>query len=343
MARTGHSTNMTSGRHRVRQPQSQKLTDKEILELKNYLPEWSAAKRSDKRGIFTAIARVARLFAPKVDQKQWKKRKQVYKTWLFNNKRKKERKDALKYGRKWTPRMVVYQQKCKEVLKRIEDESRVKPGDPGMFKHYQAVVKRVMAGLDDNELEKAKETAEEWSNNCPPPEIQAQVTRKKGPAYMEHFSNEMWMQCGMRVFVMLAWKNEKGEVLFRMHDDNEALGDGDSFMKMKDWEDIEPVWQEYAQEQFSAVARDGGRQVKGGMLFLPDIADTKLEEKKAIVRAFLILHYRICSGKDKAVVPWSAIVQSQDDFVAQTYLPADVDLKEPSKLQNWDTTALLHF
>jgi hypothetical protein len=51
----------------------------------------------------------------------------------------------------------------------------------------------------------------------------------------------------------------------------------------------------------------------------------------------------ICSGKDKAVVPWSAIVQSQDDFVARKYLPADVDLKEPSKLQNWDTTALLNF
>ncbi|KAG1720225.1 uncharacterized protein EDB91DRAFT_1088903 [Suillus paluster] len=51
----------------------------------------------------------------------------------------------------------------------------------------------------------------------------------------------------------------------------------------------------------------------------------------------------ICSGIDKAVVPWSAIVQSQDDFVARKYLPADVDLKEPSKLQNWDTTALLNF
>ena len=36
-------------------------------------------------------------------------------------------------------------------------------------------------------------------------------------------------------------------------------------------------------------------------------------------------------------------MQSQDDFVARTYLPADVDLKEPSKLQHWDTTALLHF
>jgi hypothetical protein len=58
-----------------------------------------------------------------------------------------------------------------------------------------------------------------------------------------------------------------------------------------------------------AGARDGGRQVKGGrkrvrkpafelemdgegMPLLPDITDTKLEEKKAIVRAFLTSHYR---------------------------------------------------
>jgi hypothetical protein len=77
MARSGHSTNTTSGRQRARQPQLQKLTDKEILELKNYLPEWTAAKRSERRAIFTAVARAARLFAPKVDQKQWRKRKQV--------------------------------------------------------------------------------------------------------------------------------------------------------------------------------------------------------------------------------------------------------------------------
>ncbi|KAG2089131.1 uncharacterized protein F5147DRAFT_780728 [Suillus discolor] len=234
--------------------------------------------------------------------------------------------------------MVVYQQKHEEVLKRIEDESGVKPGDPGMFKHYQAAVKRVMAELNDNELEKVKETAEEWSNNCPPPEIQAQVARKKGPAYMEHFLNEMWRQCGMRVFVMSAWKNEKGEVLFGMHDDNEALGDGDSFMKMKDWEDIEPVWQEYAQEQF-AFELEMDRE---GMPFLPDITDTKLEEKKAIVRAFLTSHYRefLVASSDKLFNAWT---QGYDDFVARMYLPADVDLKEPSKLQNWDTTALLHF
>ncbi|KAG2338186.1 hypothetical protein BDR05DRAFT_1004423 [Suillus weaverae] len=99
------------------------------------------------------------------------------------------------------------------------------------------------------------------------------------------------------------------------------------------------------------------------MPLLPDITKTKLEEKKAIVRAFLTSHYcesiivyrhnaqtfvecmdtGFCSGIDKAVVPWSAIAQSQDDFVARKYVPADVDLKEPSKLQHWDTMALLNF
>ncbi|KAG2139101.1 uncharacterized protein EDB93DRAFT_1253169 [Suillus bovinus] len=171
MAKSGHSTRLSPGRHRAHQPQTQKLTETEISELKNYLPEWTSTKRSKKRAVFTAIARAARLFVPKVDQGQWKKRKQMYKTWLFNNKKKKERKDMIKYGRKWMPRMVIYQENQEEVLKRIEDESGAKPGDPGMFKHYQAAVKRVMAELSDDKLEKAKETTKEWSNNCPPPEI----------------------------------------------------------------------------------------------------------------------------------------------------------------------------
>ncbi|KAG2124359.1 hypothetical protein DEU56DRAFT_759716 [Suillus clintonianus] len=82
------------------------MVENEILELKNYLPEWTSAKRNEKPAVFTAIARAARLFAPKVNQAQWKKRKQ-------------ERKDMIKY-RRW-----------EEVLKRIEDKSGAKPGGPG--------------------------------------------------------------------------------------------------------------------------------------------------------------------------------------------------------------------
>jgi hypothetical protein len=85
MARSGHSTNLTSGRHRARQPQTQKLTDDEITELKNYLPEWTSAQRSKKWTVLAAIARAARLFAPKLNQRQWKKRKQVNTFLLHRN------------------------------------------------------------------------------------------------------------------------------------------------------------------------------------------------------------------------------------------------------------------
>ncbi|KAG1751480.1 uncharacterized protein EDB91DRAFT_1078257 [Suillus paluster] len=224
----------------------------------------------------------------------------------------------IKYGRKWTPKMVIYQQNRDDVLKRIKEEYEVKLGGQDMFKHYQATIQKVIEELLDDELEKAKETAEEWSHSIPPPEIQVQVAGKNGPAYMEHFSNEMWRQCGMRVFVLSAWKNEQGQVLFGMHDDNEALGDGDSFMKMKDWEDIELMWQEYAQEQFETM-------------------QMKLKEKKAMMCPGL------CSGINKAVVPWSAIVESEDDFISPMYLLRGIRLKESSKLQNSDATALLNF
>ncbi|KAG1721823.1 uncharacterized protein EDB91DRAFT_1088339 [Suillus paluster] len=322
MARLGDSIHFSDRRHgRCLQPR-QKLMEQEILELKNYLPEWTAAKQHEKPGIFTAIARAARLFSPKLDHGQWKKRKQIYKTRLFKNKKKKETKDMIKYGRKWTPRMVVYQQNRDDVLKRIEAKYRAKPGAPDMFKYYQVTVWKVMEELLDEELEKAKETADEWSNNIPPPEIQVQVASKKGPTYMEHFSNEMWRQCRMRVFVLSAWKNEQGQVLFGMHDDNEALGDADSFMKTKDWEDIEPMWQEYAQAQFTFELDVNGE----GIPSLLDTVQTKLEEKKAI-----------------AVVPWSAIIECEDDFVSPMYLPSGVHLKDPSKLQHSNATALLNF
>lgn len=75
-----------------------------------------------------------------------------------------------------------------------------------------------------------------------------------------------------------------------------------------------------------AGARDGGRQVKGGrkrirkpafelemdgdgMPLLPDITDTKLEEKKAVVRAFLTSHYResIVATSENVLNAWRQV------------------------------------
>jgi hypothetical protein len=137
----------------------------------------------------------------------------MYRTWLYNNMKKKKRKEAIKYGKKWNSRMVVYQQRRDEVMKRIEQQTGAKPGEPGMFKHYQAAIKDVIDEMPEEELERAKQTAEEWSNSYPPPEVQAKTADKKGAAFIEQFAQEMWRQCGMRVFVLSAWRSSEGEVL----------------------------------------------------------------------------------------------------------------------------------
>jgi len=109
--------------------------------------------------------------------------------------------------------MVIYHRHRDEVMQRIEEETGAKPGEKGMFKHYQAAIRDVMDEMPEEEVEKARETAEEWSNRFPPPDVQARTADKKGAEFVEHFAKEMWRQCGMRVFVLSAWKNSEGQVL----------------------------------------------------------------------------------------------------------------------------------
>ncbi|KAG2141445.1 uncharacterized protein EDB93DRAFT_1252586 [Suillus bovinus] len=59
-----------------------------------------------------------------------------------------------------------------------------------------------------------------------------------------------------------------------------------------------------------------------GLPVIPDIEDLSLETKKSLIRTFLTRHYRFCSQKPKASIPWSAI-------------------KDPSKLQLHEADKLL--
>jgi hypothetical protein len=49
-------------------------------------------------------------------------------------------------------------------------------GDKEMIGNYQAALNTILAGMTDEEQQLAEETAEEWTNNAPPPDIQAKFT-----------------------------------------------------------------------------------------------------------------------------------------------------------------------
>jgi hypothetical protein len=115
----------------------------------------------------------------------------MYTTWLFNHgERKRARSDKFKWGKKWTARSVVSHQRREEIVELTGGRA----GDKEMIGNYQA---------------------EEWTNNTPPPDVQAKFTQRKGDAVTKSFASYMWKQGGCRVFVMSAWKKEDGEV--RIH------------------------------------------------------------------------------------------------------------------------------
>ena len=136
----------------------------------------------------------------------------MYPTWLFNHgERKRKQSDKFKWGKKWTARSVISHQRREEIVELTGGQA----GDKEMIGNYQAALKTILAGLTDEEWQQAEETAEEWTNNAPPADVQAKFTDKKADAATKSFASYMWKQGGLRVFVMSAWKNQDGEV--RMH------------------------------------------------------------------------------------------------------------------------------
>ncbi|KAG2058518.1 hypothetical protein BDR06DRAFT_1004227 [Suillus hirtellus] len=93
--------------------------------------------------------------------------------------------------------------------------------------------------------------AERWNNEAAPPDIQAEIAKSKGTDMIEHFATEMFKTAGMRVCILSAWKDSQGKLMLGGHDFNEQFGDGESFIKTRDWDSIiMPEWVEYAGEQF---------------------------------------------------------------------------------------------
>ncbi|KAG1908949.1 uncharacterized protein F5891DRAFT_1180523 [Suillus fuscotomentosus] len=153
---------------------------------------------------------------------------------------KKNPKPLIKYGRRWTARQVLIQTH--------KDLIREETGE--MAGSEEMISKWPKAG---EEREQVQATAEKWNNQAAPPEVQAEVAESKGAEMIEHFATKMFKQAGMRVCVLSAWNNSKGKLMLGGHDFNEQFGNGESFIKTRDWDGIfMPEWGEYAGEQFDA-------------------------------------------------------------------------------------------
>ncbi|KAG2056179.1 hypothetical protein BDR06DRAFT_1006291 [Suillus hirtellus] len=313
----------------VHSPQKtkQKLTEEELPVLQSHLEEWKEATGKDRKMILRVVIKEAKMQASKMG------------AWLLK--------------------------KRKSYKKEILEKTGAKPGGKEMIKHYQDAVNAIMASLSKEQLNEANKTAIEWSSSAPPTDVQAEFTQKKVPGMMKDLATQLWRQAGMRIFILSAWKTEEGEVRINGIDFNEKL-ESNSFTDTKDWKSMLPEWNAYVKEEFAIDQNnddDGNKDADGkesrnprrkkeeftlevdayGLPVIPDIEPLNLENKKSLISTFLTKHYRFCSQKPKASVPWSAVMEAQENFIEPKFLPTGGKIKDPSKLQLHDTDQLLQF
>ncbi|KAG2336218.1 hypothetical protein BDR05DRAFT_953519 [Suillus weaverae] len=172
-----------------------------------------------------------------------KKRKLMYRDWLYNRRAEKTLKKKSKFGKTWTARLVIEHQYKKEII----EKTGARPGGKEMIKNYQGAVNAIMPGLCDEQLEEVKKTAIEWSSKAPPTDVQAEFAQKKAPCMMKDLATQLWRQAGMRIFILSAWKQRKGKMDF-----NDQL-EGNSFTDTKDWKPMLSEWNAYVGEEFSEL------------------------------------------------------------------------------------------
>ncbi|KAG1766483.1 hypothetical protein EV702DRAFT_1050658 [Suillus placidus] len=308
-------------------PKQLPLTEEEVAVLEGYLEQWDSTSGKERNVVWGEATKEARLQAPPMDA-------------------------ALLKSQKTSLRK-------KELLKKIEDKTGVKPREQGMMNHYSKYLTEMVESLTEEEVKEATETALQWNKQGVPPEVQANIVRRKSDNILLYVAKEMFKRAGMRLFMLSAWKTEKGKLMVSSHNYNDEVRKGESFSKCSDWQTILPEWEAYARKQFDANDLDDLVVKKGrkdnayalemgedGFPILPNHAEMDSDTRKAVVRAFLNWHYPMtedCSGKPKDPVPWKEVIPRQEELIPPPYLPDGRTIREPSRMNQHKATELLDF
>ncbi|KAG2029651.1 hypothetical protein BDR03DRAFT_1018119 [Suillus americanus] len=100
--------------------------------------------------------------------------------------------------------MVIEQLRKEEII----EKTGAMPGSKTFIERYQTTLTAVMASLSKEELDEAQNTAIKWSAKTPPAAVQVDFAKKKAPGLMKDLASKLWKQAGMRIFILLAWKEE---------------------------------------------------------------------------------------------------------------------------------------
>ncbi|KAG1849003.1 hypothetical protein F4604DRAFT_1687540 [Suillus subluteus] len=276
-------------------PKHLPLNEEEVAVLEGYLKQWKSTLGAERNVVWEDATKEAQVKVPAMKAESLRSQKN-------NHGGKKEVKPPINLGWKWTYQSVVESLRKRELLKKIEAETGAKPGEPEMMNHYAKYLTNMVNSLTE-EIEEATEMAVEWNKQDVPPELQADIARRKGEDIPWENS---WCQGDQYQGVI----RECRVSTMDSHDYNEEFGNGESFIKTCDWEVILPEWDGYVAKQFN------------------DDATIILED---------------CSGRTKDPVPCKEVIPQKEELIPPPYLLEGRKIWEPSRMNRNEATKLLDF
>ncbi|KAG2744257.1 hypothetical protein P692DRAFT_201808537 [Suillus brevipes Sb2] len=163
-------------------PKQLPLNEKEVVVLEAYLEQWNSTSGKERNVVWG----------------------DVYHKWLQSHGETKNSKPPITIGRRWTYWSVIESLRKKGLLKKIEDETRVKAGEHGMMNHYSKYLTEMVESLTEKEIEEATEMAVQWNKQAVPLEVQDDIARRKSDNILLYVAKEMFKRAGMRLFMLSA-------------------------------------------------------------------------------------------------------------------------------------------
>ncbi|KAI9450962.1 hypothetical protein BJY52DRAFT_1226902 [Lactarius psammicola] len=228
------------------------ITQEDASILEEYIEEFKEGDADTRSRIIANV--MAELYALRDGTVSFNKKdadRRVRK-WFYNRYSPPERK-YIKFTRKWSARNTFYHLHRDEVMLEAEQMSGARPGSQAFLGSLQDATTKIWSTLSAEDQQRYSNLATRWSDDAPPPHIQARMASSMSGKIIRDFQAQLFKTCGIRCVVLTAHEHENGSIITGIDEANNLLDDGTRFLKYcPNWKDA-PLfreWQKYAKMCF---------------------------------------------------------------------------------------------
>ncbi|KAI9429489.1 hypothetical protein BJY52DRAFT_1232597 [Lactarius psammicola] len=337
------------------------ITQEDASILEEYIEEFKEGDADTRSRIIANV--MAELYALRDGTVSFNKKdadRRVRK-WFYNRYSPPERK-YIKFTRKWSARNTFYHLHRDEVMLEAEQMSGARPGSQAFLGSLQDATTKIWSTLSAEDQQRYSNLATRWSDDAPPPHIQARMASSMSGKIIRDFQAQLFKTCGIRCVVLTAHEHENGSIITGIDEANNLLDDGTRFLKYcPNWKDA-PLfreWQKYAKMCFRGgdvhtTQKGRPKTVKppisihiksNGCPDIPAITNAdgyNAKAVQAVLRDYVTTHIRYVSGKKKATIPWAKLSQDPSSWIKPECVPDGFQWADPSKLRIGDVFDLLN-